>query len=98
MSSLPQEGQQKTNMASPVIVNARFNPRKCSATGRLIGVKDHASVQISVAEVNAAGIMTGTSKTFALSGAVRKDGESDDSINRLATQAGLLKNVWSAQK
>ncbi len=77
--------------------NARFSARKCSATGRLITSKDHASVQIAFAEVNASGVATGQSKTFVLSGFVRKDGEADDSLNRLAQEAGLLKNVWSAQ-
>jgi small subunit ribosomal protein S21e len=70
-----------------------------SATGRLIGAKDHASVQINVAEVNASGtIVTGKYKTFVLSGFVRESSESDDSINRLATGAGMLKNVWTAQQ
>ena len=31
-----------------------YIPRKCSATNRLITAKDHASVQIEVAEVSAA--------------------------------------------
>lgn len=62
-----------------------------SATGRLIGAKDHAAVQINVAEVNSAGVITGDYKTFALSGFVRQNCESDDSFNRLATEAGLLK-------
>ncbi|KAF8201435.1 ribosomal protein S21e-domain-containing protein [Pholiota molesta] len=56
-----------------------YVPRKCSATNRLITSKDHASVQIAIADV-------------------RSQGESDDSINRLATKAGLLRNVWSYQK
>jgi len=33
--------------------------------------------------------------TYALAGTVRARGESDDSLNRLAQQDGLLKNVWS---
>ncbi|KAG8803169.1 40S ribosomal protein S21 [Serendipita sp. 398] len=66
--------------------------------GRLITSKDHASVQISVADVDSEGKALSTSTTFALCGQVRADGESDDSINRLATKAGLLKNVWSYQK
>ena len=28
-----------------------YIPRKCSASGRIIGAKDHASVQICIAEV-----------------------------------------------
>ncbi|RXW24124.1 hypothetical protein EST38_g1735 [Candolleomyces aberdarensis] len=75
-----------------------YVPRKCSATNRLITSKDHASVQIVIADVDANGRALGTSTTFALCGQVRSQGESDDSLNRLATRAGLLRNVWSYQK
>ena len=60
-----------------------------SATGRLIGAKDHASVQINVVELDESGVMI--PNKYALSGFVRKLGEADDSINRLATKDGLLK-------
>ncbi|TRM57574.1 ribosomal protein S21e [Schizophyllum amplum] len=75
-----------------------YVPRKCSATNRLIVSKDHASVQINVADVDADGRAQRTFTTFAFSGPVRAMGESDDSLNRLATKAGLLRNVWSYQK
>ncbi|KAJ3509218.1 hypothetical protein NMY22_g16368 [Coprinellus aureogranulatus] len=75
-----------------------YVPRKCAATNRLITSKDHASVQIVVADVDANGRALSTSTTFALCGQVRSQGESDDSLNRLATKAGLLRNVWSYQK
>ncbi|KAF8797971.1 hypothetical protein BYT27DRAFT_7123983 [Phlegmacium glaucopus] len=75
-----------------------YVPRKCSATNRLITSKDHASVQISIVDVDANGRALNTSTTFALCGQVRSQGESDDSINRLATKAGLLRNVWSYSK
>ncbi|KAK0240201.1 ribosomal protein S21e [Armillaria nabsnona] len=75
-----------------------YVPRKCAATNRLITSKDHASVQINIADVDANGRALGTSTTFALCGQVRSQGEGDDALNRLATQAGLLKNVWSYQK
>lgn len=55
---------------------------------RLITSKDHASVQIAIADVDAEGKILPTSTSFALSGQVRADGEGDDSINRLATKAG----------
>ena len=60
--------------------------RLCS--DRLITSKDHASVQIAVADVDANGVAQSTSTVFALSGQVRAQGESDDSLNRLATKAG----------
>ena len=58
------------------------------STDRLITAKDHAAIQISIADVDANGVAQGTSTSFAISGQVRAMGESDDSINRLATQAG----------
>ncbi|SPO45127.1 probable 40s ribosomal protein s21 [Moesziomyces antarcticus] len=76
-----------------------YVPRKCAATGRIIEAKDHASVQIAVADVDANGRMIpGQSTVFPLSGFVRQLGESDDSLNRLAQKEGLLRNVWNYQK
>ena len=64
-------------------------PRKCAATGRIIEAKDHASVQIAVADVDANGRMIpGQSTVFPLSGFVRQLGEGDDSLNRLAQKEG----------
>nr|ALS04937.1 40S ribosomal protein S21 [Pseudodiaptomus poplesia] len=66
-------------------------PRKCSASNRILAAKDHAAVQINLAEVDeATGRMTGNFKTYAICGAIRRMGESDDSINRLAKKDGLL--------
>ncbi|PVU97085.1 hypothetical protein BB560_005768 [Smittium megazygosporum] len=75
-----------------------YIPRKCSATNKLISAKDHAAVQINIAEVDQNGVMTGAVKTYALSGFVRSLAESDDSLNRLATEDGFLKGVWDYQK
>ncbi|KAI5787663.1 40S ribosomal protein S21 [Peziza echinospora] len=75
-----------------------YVPRKCSATNRIVKAKDHASVQISVGKVDENGRYTGETITYALSGFVRSQGESDDSLNRLAQQDGLLKAVWSASR
>ncbi|KAF9434114.1 40S ribosomal protein S21 [Entomortierella beljakovae] len=75
-----------------------YIPRKCSATNRLIGSKDHASVQINIGDVDENGRYTGKFTTYALSGYVRAQSEADDSINRLATKDGLLTMVWSYQK
>ncbi|OUM61045.1 hypothetical protein PIROE2DRAFT_45635, partial [Piromyces sp. E2] len=69
-----------------------YIPRKCSATGRLITAKDHASVQINIGDVDPeTGVYTKTFTTFAFSGNVRSQGESNDSLDRLATQSGYLK-------
>ncbi|OMH78803.1 40S ribosomal protein S21 [Zancudomyces culisetae] len=68
-----------------------YIPRKCSATNRIVGAKDHASVQISIVDVDQNGRMTKSSKKYVLSGFVRKLGESDDSLNRLASTDGYMK-------
>lgn len=67
-----------------------YVPRKCSATNRLITSKDHASIQITIADVDpSTGVaIKNGGTTIALCGQVRSQGESDDSINRIATKAG----------
>lgn len=87
-----------------------YVPRKCAATNRLIKAHDHASVQLNICDVDEQGKMLPTHTTFALCGFVRycisdvrkkeiddsrEKGEGDDCINKLATDAGLLKNVWT---
>ena len=61
-----------------------YVPRKCSATNRLITAKDHASVQINVAEVDEGGKINGSSVTYAFHGGIRETGDSDDALNRSA--------------
>jgi len=51
-----------------------------------------------IEDVDANGRALPTSTSFALSGQVRAQGEGDDSLKRLATKAGLLRNVWSYSK
>ncbi|KAL6704432.1 40S ribosomal protein S21 [Coniothyrium glycines] len=75
-----------------------YVPRKCSATGRIIKAKDHASVQLSVGKVDENGRYTGENQVYALCGFVRAMGESDDSFNRLTQKDGFLKGVWSASR
>ena len=71
-----------------------YIPRKCSASGRIIGAKDHASVQICIAEVDEkTGRMSGGVRHVAISGFIRGMGESDDCLNRLCTEAGILSGV-----
>merc|ERR1739841_30122 len=72
--------------------NQGFNARKCSASGKLIGAKDHASIQLNVAEVDENGRMTGANVTYAICGNLRKMGESDDAINRLARSHVIIKS------
>ena len=62
-----------------------------SASNRIIHAKDHASVQINIVDVDAeTGRMTEGSKTYAICGEIRRMGESDDCIVRLAKKDGLI--------
>ena len=63
-----------------------------SASNNIIAAKDHASVQINVAEVDPeTGRATGNFTSYALCGAIRSMGEADDSLNRLAQDDKILK-------
>merc|ERR1711921_38150 len=72
-----------------------YIPRKCSITNNIISAKDHASVQLSVAEVDEEGRMTGGFKTFAFCGKVRATGNADDSFNHLCLKDGLLPSNYN---
>ena len=62
-----------------------------SASNRIIAAKDTASIQLIIADVDEkTGRMLNTSKTYAICGAIRRMGESDDCINRLAKKDGIL--------
>merc|ERR1711953_1307350 len=68
-----------------------YIPRKCSATNNLISAKDHASVQINIAEVDeTTGRMTGQHKTYALCGKIRSLGEADMSLSVLSQKDGII--------
>ncbi|CDO65239.1 40S ribosomal protein S21 [Plasmodium reichenowi] len=67
-----------------------YIPRKCSATSRLIPAKEHGAVQINVGMVDANGVYNGKTETFAISGHVRQNGESDACLNRLMYEKKLL--------
>ncbi|WP_411025648.1 40S ribosomal protein S21, partial [Salmonella sp. s55004] len=61
-----------------------YTPRKCSASNKIISAQDHASIQLNVAEVDKkTGIYTGSFKTYAICGEIRRMGESDDCLIRL---------------
>lgn len=62
-----------------------------SASNRIIHAKDHASVQLNIVDVDPEkGRMTDTSRTYAICGEIRRMGESDDCIVRLAKKDGIL--------
>ncbi|GAB5034136.1 40s ribosomal protein s21 [Nannochloropsis oceanica] len=65
-----------------------YIPRKCSWTNRVVHSKDHAAVQINVANVDANGVYTqGDFKTLALAGYIRAKGEADSAFTELAKKA-----------
>ena len=62
-----------------------YVPRKCSWTSRLIESKDHASVQLNVANVDpVTGIATGDSTGICIAGYVRFKSESDMAVTAIA--------------
>ncbi|XP_020781480.1 40S ribosomal protein S21 isoform X1 [Boleophthalmus pectinirostris] len=68
-----------------------YVPRKCSASNRIIAAKDHASVQINIAELDkTTGRFNGQYQTYGICGAIRRMGESDDSLLRLAKNDGII--------
>jgi small subunit ribosomal protein S21e len=67
-----------------------YLPRKCSATNRLIGAKQHSAVQLNVGQVDHEGKYTGEFYTFHLAGFIRNKGQSDACLNRLLYEKGLL--------
>lgn len=73
-------------------MNAFFLCLYSSWTNRILAAKDHASVQINVARVNANGVFTGESDTFALAGYIRSKGEADLALTELSRQADAAKN------
>ena len=60
-----------------------YIPRKCSATNRVLGPKEHASVQINVGEVDESGKYTRKNTTYAMAGFMRGKGEADNALNYL---------------
>ncbi|KEG13167.1 putative 40S ribosomal protein S21, partial [Trypanosoma grayi] len=68
-----------------------YIPRKCHATNHLITSFDHSAVQISIANVDANGVIDGTTTTLCIAGYLRGQGESDHAINHLAISKGMIR-------
>ena len=71
-----------------------YVPRKCSSSSRIIHAKDHASIQLDFVNVDpeTGRLIPGQSTRYAICGELRRMGESDDCILRLAQRDGLIKN------
>mmetsp|Transcript_22284 Transcript_22284/g.37937 ORF Transcript_22284/g.37937 Transcript_22284/m.37937 type:complete len:104 (-) Transcript_22284:82-393(-) len=64
-----------------------YVPRKCSWTNRLVPSKDHASVQINVANVDPiTGIATSDYTPYCLAGYIRFKSEGDMALTALAQE------------
>ncbi|KAI6657009.1 40S ribosomal protein S21 [Oopsacas minuta] len=74
-----------------------YFPRKCSFTNRLITAKDHAAVQLSVAELDQEGKMIGAKK-YVISGYLRKVGEADSALNYLTCRDGISTDIAKVGK
>ncbi|XP_017658996.1 40S ribosomal protein S21-like [Nannospalax galili] len=57
-------------------------PQKCSLSNHIIDMKDHTSIQMNVPEVGKfnAPTLNAQFKTYAICEAIRRMGESDDSV------------------
>jgi small subunit ribosomal protein S21e len=67
-----------------------YIPRKCSWTNRLVAAKDHASVQINVANVDpVTGLATGDSTAYCLAGYIRFNSEADMAMTSLVQKKDL---------
>jgi len=67
-----------------------YVPRKCCITNRLLTSKDHAAVQVNVGQVDQYGIYTNEYDVYCLSGAIRRMGEADYGLCRLAVRDGTM--------
>jgi small subunit ribosomal protein S21e len=79
-----QKGQMKPIMNQDKEIVEKYLPRKCSATSKIIGPKDHSSVQIFVPQVDAQGRLLSEKGThIALSGYIREKGRADIEIEKI---------------
>ena len=67
----------------------KYIPRKCGATSKVIGPKDHASVQIFVPDLDENGrVIMNQGYKVAISGFIRDKGRSDLEIEKLLRANG----------
>ena len=72
----------------------KYIPRKCGATSRIIGPRDHASIQLFVPEVNSDGTVNrNDGYRVAICGFIRDKGRSDYEIEKLLRHNGYYPKV-----
>ena len=70
-----------------------YVPRKCSWSGRLLKAKDHAAVQINVANIDPrTGMIDGTVKKYTLCGYVRQQARADMALREMHNESEALEN------
>jgi len=70
-----------------------YIPRKCSWSGRLLKAKDHAAVQINVAQIDPqTGKATGQVKKYSLCGYLRQQAHGDMALYEMHNEAEALEN------
>ncbi|KAE9550671.1 hypothetical protein FO519_006114 [Halicephalobus sp. NKZ332] len=69
-----------------------YVPRKCSSSSRIIHAKDHASIQLDIVDVdpNTGHLIPNKVTRYAICGELRRMGESDDCLLRLAQRDGII--------
>ena len=71
------------------VVVERYMPKKCSATSKILGPKDHASVSIFVPDVDENGrVVPGRGQTLNICGYIRDKARSDKEIMKLLRAQG----------
>jgi small subunit ribosomal protein S21e len=74
-----------------------YVPRKCNWTSRLIVSKDHAAIQINIANIDpVTGVYTGTATPLCIAGYVRFKCESDWAITTLSQKLDQQSMLTSA--
>lgn len=82
-------GQMKPMKNNKGEVVEKYLPRKCGATSKLIGPKDHCSVQIFIPFLKDGKVTQNEGYTVAMSGYIRDKGRSDFELEKLLRSQGL---------
>nr|AGR33987.1 subunit ribosomal protein 21 [Parapristionchus giblindavisi] len=69
-----------------------YVPRKCSSSSRIISATDNAAIQIDFVDVDpeTGRMIPGKVNRYAICGEIRRMGESDDCLVRLAQRDGII--------
>lgn len=68
-----------------------YLPRKCDYTDRIITSKDHASIQLSISDVNEDGtINLAKTNLVTISGFVRSTGQGDMALTRILAENKII--------